>query len=123
MGPHWSNVFDSEINGNRPGPNSHFYTISETERAQLVALAASTPASQKRWNLEGVGFRAGAASNGTCPQSQVAPSYSVPVYRLYNNGYPSKDSNHRYTTSTTTAAEMVAKGWALEGVVFCALAN
>jgi protocatechuate 3,4-dioxygenase beta subunit len=106
-----------------PGPNSHFYTINESERAQLVALAQATPAAQKRWNYEGVGFRAGLASNGGCPVNVAPPSYSVPVYRLYNNGFPNKDSNHRYTTSTTVVQEMQAKGWALEGVAFCALAN
>ena len=105
-----------------PGPNSHFYTTSEEEKAALIALAAKTAATDKRWNYEGVGFQAGVASNGVCPQSLVGPSYSVPVFRLYNNGFPAKDSNHRYATSTAVVQDMVAKGWALEGVAFCALA-
>ncbi len=98
-----------------PGPNSHFYTIGESEKAQLIALAAATPATQKRWNFEGVGFRAGAASSTGCTQT----TYTVPVYRLYNNGFPTKDSNHRYAVSTTVVNEMIAKGWTLEGVAFC----
>lgn len=106
-----------------PGPNSHFYTTSDDEKATLIALAAKTPASEKRWNYEGVGFQAGVASNGVCPQSLVGPSYSVPVFRLYNNGFPSKDSNHRYATSTAVVQEMVAKGWKLEGVAFCAMSS
>jgi protocatechuate 3,4-dioxygenase beta subunit len=106
-----------------PGPNSHFYTVSEEEKAALIQLANSTPANQKRWNYEGVGFRAGPASNEVCPQSLVAPAYSLPVYRLYNKGFPAKDSNHRYATSTAVVQDMVAKGWALEGVAFCALAS
>jgi protocatechuate 3,4-dioxygenase beta subunit len=106
-----------------PGPNSHFYTVSEEEKAVLLQLANSTPATQKRWNYEGVGFRAGPSSNEVCPQSLIGPAYSVPVYRLYNKGYPVKDSNHRYAVSTTVVQEMVAKGWALEGVAFCALSS
>ncbi len=106
-----------------PGPNSHFYTTSEEEKAALIALAAKTLVSEKRWNYEGVGFQAGVASNGACPQSLVGPSYSVPVFRLYNNGYPIKDANHRYATSTAIVQEMVAKGWKLEGVAFCAMSQ
>jgi protocatechuate 3,4-dioxygenase beta subunit len=106
-----------------PGPNSHFYTTSEEEKAALIALAAKTAATEKRWNYEGVGFQAGVASNGACPQSLVGPSYSVPVFRLYNKGFPAKDSNHRYATSTAVVQEMVAKGWALEGVAFCAMSS
>jgi protocatechuate 3,4-dioxygenase beta subunit len=106
-----------------PGPNSHFFTTSEEEKSHLIAVASATPATQKKWNYEGIGFRAGAASHEACPQSLVPPSYSIPVYRLYNNGYPARDSNHRYTSSTATVQEMQAKGWKLEGVAFCALAN
>jgi protocatechuate 3,4-dioxygenase beta subunit len=105
-----------------PGPNSHFYTISEAEKAQLLAIAAATPSTQARWNYEASGgFKAGAltAANACLVNSA---NYTVPVYRLYNNGPAiGKDSNHRYTTSLTTATEMQVKGWVLEGVVFCAL--
>ncbi len=106
-----------------PGPNSHFYTTSEEEKAALIALATKTAATEKRWNYEGVGFQAGVTSNGACPPTLVGPSYSVPVFRLYNNGFPAKDSNHRYATSTAVVQDMEAKGWKLEGVAFCAMSS
>ena len=53
------------------------------------------------------------------PNGSTCPSGSRPVYRLYNNGYPAKDSNHRYTTDTGVAAAMKAQGWIDEGVKMC----
>jgi len=47
----------------------------------------------------------------------------TPVYRLYNNSQGGAP-NHRYTTSLTTRATMLGKGWIAEGlgvgVVMCA---
>jgi hypothetical protein len=54
---------------------------------------------------------------GACPVG------TVPVYRLWNQR---ADSNHRYTTSAATKAQMIAAGYASEGygadgVVMCAV--
>jgi hypothetical protein len=45
-------------------------------------------------------------STGACASNEV------PVYRLWNGRY---DSNHRYTTSTTAKALMLANGYIAEG--------
>ena len=54
---------------------------------------------------------------GTCPAG------TIPVYRLWNQR---TDSNHRYTTSAATKAQMIAAGYVAEGygadgVAMCAV--
>ncbi|MFZ1545664.1 MAG: hypothetical protein WAT12_00965 [Candidatus Nitrotoga sp.] len=98
-----------------PGPNSHFYTASADECAQLKQLQASTPATQKRWNFESLDFLTTAPINGSCPTG------TSPVYRAYNNGFNRGiDSNHRITSDQTAIQEVVARGWINEGMVMCA---
>ncbi len=98
-----------------PGPNSHFYTVSADECASLKALAAVTPASEKRWNFESLDFYSTPAAAGLCP------SGTTPVFRAYNNGYARGiDSNHRVTRSTQAIREVVLRGWVNEGVAMCA---
>ena len=100
-----------------PGPNSHFYTLDPNECQFLKDLQATQPATQPRWNYEGIAFSTfvpSAAFAGEC-----APG-TTPVFRYYNNGYPSKDSNHRFVTDATVAAFMLSQGWSQEGVGFCA---
>jgi hypothetical protein len=46
------------------------------------------------------------------PDTGACASTDIPVYRLWNGRY---DSNHRYTTSTTVKALMLAKGYVAEG--------
>ncbi len=46
------------------------------------------------------------------PGTGACAGNEVPVYRLWNGR---SDSNHRYTTSTTVKALMVAKGYVAEG--------
>lgn len=55
--------------------------------------------------------------------SGACPNGTIPVYRLWNQR---ADSNHRYTTSVTIKAEMLAAGYLAEGygpdgVVMCAV--
>ena len=51
----------------------------------------------------------------------VCPPETVPVYRAYNNGVTrNRDGNHRFTTNLSGINDVVARGWANEGVVFCA---
>lgn len=98
-----------------PGPNSHFYTASADECAQLKQLQDITPATQKRWNFESLDFLTMVPMNGTCPTN------TLPVYRAYNNGYSRGiDSNHRITRDQAAIQEVVARGWINEGVVMCA---
>lgn len=97
-----------------PGPNSHFYTLDPSECQHLKDLQASQPATQPRWNYEGIAFWNFAPGSGACPAGTKA------VYRYYNNGFPVKDSNHRFVTSLDSQQFMLDQGWTLEGVAMCA---
>jgi hypothetical protein len=100
-----------------PGPNSHFYTADPGECAYLKSLQAATPASQRRWNFEAIAFAIDLpGANGLCAAG------SVPVYRLYNNGFARGiDSNHRLTTSLALYNQMQGPEWKGEGIVMCAV--
>lgn len=88
---------------------SHFYTADTAECAGLK--------SDQYWKFETIAFYvAPAASDGSCLSGKV------PVYRFYNNRL-SGTPNHRYSTAAYVRSEMVAKGWADEGVAFCAEAS
>lgn len=93
--------------GNQPrgGPNGHFYTADAAE------CAAVKP--DPGWTFERVESFVPLAVNGACPAG------GMPVYRAYNGRYAQRDSNHRYTTEFATYNQMIASGWAGEGVVFC----
>jgi hypothetical protein len=98
-----------------PGPNSHFFTIDQSECDHLKQLQASTPSTEKRWNFESLDFVSSPASGDACQTGMV------PVYRAYNNGYSRGiDSNHRITSSLAAIQEVVARGWIYEGVAMCA---
>ncbi len=91
------------------GPNSHFYTGHASE----CELVKKDPG----WTYEGTGFYAKLpSSTGVCPTD------TIPVYRVYNNGWRRNDSNHRYTTDHAVYDRMIAAGWAAEGVALCAFA-
>jgi subtilisin family serine protease len=98
-----------------PGPNSHFFTANAAECQALKDIQASTPATQPRWNYEGIAFRtAEPGADRTCAAGLT------PVMRAYNRGnVRGIDSNHRFSTSQGEIQRMVALGWADEGVVFC----
>jgi N-acetylneuraminic acid mutarotase len=98
-----------------PGPNSHFYTIDPVECQSLKDIQASTPDTEKRWNFESLDF------SSTIPTAGQCPAGTVPVYRVYNDGFArGVDSNHRITTSQAAYQAQIAKGWKGEGVVMCA---
>lgn len=100
-----------------PGPNSHFYTADPGECRGLQRLELGTPATQKRWNYEELTFAVRVPVNGVCASAD-AP---VPVRRVYNRGdVTGRDSNHRYVTDLALYNQMIAQGWAGEGVVMCA---
>jgi len=91
--------------------SSHFYTSNAAECAERRGDPA--------WTYEGERFAlmlpdgAGACSGG-----------AIPLYRLYNDGIGNAP-NHRYTTSLSIRAGMLAQGWDAEGmgrgVVGCVL--
>jgi hypothetical protein len=84
---------------------SHFYTSYDFE----CDLVKTNP----NWQYEKLGFFVRTPVAGACIGSQ-------PVYRAYNNGQ-SGAPNHRYTTSLAIYNDFVNnRGWAGEGVVFCA---
>ena len=125
-GPGWSRTGNQFASGGpvavcrfygslSPGPNSHVYTASAQECANLKQLQATTPATQKRWNFESNDFLSDVPVNGACP------TQTVPIYRAYNNGFVLKiDSNHRITEFLPSILEVVARGWINEGIVMCA---
>jgi hypothetical protein len=108
-----------------PGPNAHFFTISDEECARLKALQITPrPTGVQQWNYEGLSFAQEA------PVSDVTgthcPAGTSPVYRAYNNAFTRDgvrnpwDSVHRFATSRTDIDEMVNLfGWRDEGIAFC----
>ena len=95
-----------DASGRRIGPNSHFYTVSPAE-CELVKT-------DRGWVYEGTAFYAvQALDGGLCPQGTRA------LWRAYNNGFPTKDSNHRYATDRSLLDAMAPRGWSVEGVAMC----
>jgi Repeat of unknown function (DUF5648) len=92
--------------GKRLGPNSHFYTIDATECARV--------AKDPGWILE---TKAAFYAQATDPVNFFCPGDTFGVRRWYNNGYPTKDSNHRFSSQYTSAMESIK--WTDEGVRFC----
>jgi hypothetical protein len=86
------------------GPASHFYTISVAE----CDIVKASP----YWIFEGLAFRAVEPLSTGC-----APEYQA-VTRLYNNGMRGQ-ANHRYLTDPAEIDATIARGWILEGPVFC----
>ena len=86
------------------GPNSHFYTIDPAE----CDLVKSDP----HWTFEALAFRA------VQPLSTGCDAQYATVTRLYNNGMGGQ-ANHRFVTDAATLEGMVARGWLVEGPVFC----
>jgi hypothetical protein len=81
--------------------SSHFFTTDANE----CGLVKANP----NWTYEAVtGYLTLPNYLSQCPLE------GVPLYRLYNNGMGGAP-NHRYTTSLTIRAEMIAKGWVSEG--------
>jgi Repeat of unknown function (DUF5648) len=97
-----------------PSQNSHFFTIDRSECGGLINPSSG-------WKPEGIAFTALPSRSNLCEHlnSVGEPKTYVPLYRLYNNRFAFDDSNHRFTTSQSTADTMVAQKWASEGVAMC----
>jgi predicted dienelactone hydrolase len=88
-----------------PGPNSHFFTAEPSE----CELVKRDPG----WFYEGIGFHARRVGSG-------CPAGTLQVNRAYNNRFAQNDSNHRFSTSDSTMADMARAGWIVEGTMMCA---
>ncbi|MBL8311285.1 MAG: hypothetical protein JNL19_12725, partial [Burkholderiales bacterium] len=104
--------------GNNGGPNTHFYSASDTECSWLKGFSFLS--------YEGQTFRVNLplplAANAPVGTQPTCPTASIPLYRLYNNaGAPGKTyvSNHRYVTSRSEVEAAVSRGWLDEGTVMC----
>lgn len=89
-----------------PGPNSHFFT-SDAGECAFVKLDPG-------WHYEGIAYYVAAKNAAGACSSDYAP-----IYRVYNNRFAVNDSNHRFTTSQLVYQQMIAQGWAGEGIVMC----
>ncbi len=85
------------------GSNTHFYTINVAE----CDFVKANPA----WTSEGFAFRAVEPLSTGC-----APEYQT-VTRLYNG--LGGQVNHRFLTDPAEIDATIARGWILEGPVFC----
>ncbi|MEP6701542.1 MAG: DUF1800 family protein, partial [Betaproteobacteria bacterium] len=94
------------LTGLRRGPNSHFYTSDAAECAQVQT--------DPGWHYEGIAYYI----NGLSGQGCAAGTQKL--FRSYNNGFVTNDSNHRYTTDLTVQQKMPLQGYSPEGVVMCA---
>ena len=86
------------------GPNSHFYTINTAECDKVKA--------NLDWTFEAFAFRAIEPLATGCAAPYTA------VTRLYNNGMGGQ-ANHRYLIDPAAIDATVARGWSIEGPVFC----
>ncbi|MBK7469998.1 MAG: hypothetical protein IPI73_04520 [Betaproteobacteria bacterium] len=76
----------------------------------MRAGASSDPG----WVYEAIAFTIQVPAGGTCPAN------TMPVFRVYNNGFTTNNSNHRYTTSAVVYQYMLTQQWAGEQTVMCA---
>jgi cytochrome c553 len=108
----YGNETTNPATGSIYGPNSHFYTASQSE---CDGLRSAYTTSAPSWRFESLDFRT------TQPAGTACGAGTVPVYRAYNNGSARGiDSNHRLTTNRTAIDQVIARGWVDEGVVMCA---
>lgn len=107
----YGNTNTNPATGTIYGPASHFYTI---DAAECNGLKAQYSATAKSWHFESFDYYAmPLGADKTCPVGMQV------VYRAYNQGFPVKDSNHRYDTVRTNVIALAAQGWRDEGPVFC----
>jgi hypothetical protein len=94
------------------GPSSHFYTVDLSEQSWLQAFAVPPI-----WVLE-----APTAASGWQPSfymtqpnlDRTCPASTIPVYRAAHG------SSHRFTTILSALNDVLARGWANEGISMCA---
>jgi hypothetical protein len=99
--------------------DSHFFSAWDVECNDILAHSMTDP------NYSGYVQETTSAFYAVLPDlvTGACPAGTRAVYRLWNRRV---DSNHRFTTSTATKAQMVARGYApegfgMDGVAMCAL--
>jgi hypothetical protein len=109
-----------------PGPNTHFYTASESECSVLKAMQVTpTPTDRQQIHFEGKTFQASTPIPPRTPGGAVTcPLDTIPLFRAYNaawgpQGKRDYDSNHRFSVDRADIAEVVRIGWVDEGIVMC----
>jgi uncharacterized protein (DUF1800 family) len=93
-----------------PAVGSHFFTLSETDRATLSNTAG--------FNYEGVAWYAYDQLQTLIATNNPCASGSTALYRTFNNG-GNGPANHRYFQDFSFYQSYAAKGYALEGVSMC----
>ena len=93
-----------------PAVGSHFFTISESDRA----LLANTPG----FVAEGVAWYAYDQLQTLVATINPCASGTTALYRTFNNG-SNGPANHRYFQDYGFYQSYAAKGYALEGVAMC----
>ena len=93
-----------------PAVGSHFFTISESDRA----LLSNTPG----FTAEGIAWYAYDQLQTLVATINPCASGSTALYRTFNNG-SSGPANHRYFQDYGFYQSYAAKGYALEGVAMC----
>ena len=107
------------------GPNSHFFTADAGECQKLRDLQQTTPATEKRWNYEGIAFYVGITVRSSSSAADFVCAYipqgTMPktVTRFYNNRAQFNDSNHRYTATPAASNQMIQQNWNYEGIAMC----
>ncbi len=109
--------FDRAVQNRTRG--THFYTLSDTEIAQLNALNpgnAQTPGLPFSEGIEAYAFPPTVAGvGGSCPANTNA------IYRAFRGANIAPDNaTHRFTADITVYNALVAAGWSGEGVQWCA---
>ena len=93
--------------GNFGTKSSHFYTADADECAGVKL--------NPNWIYEKIAFFTYMPTAGDCGPA------GIEVYRMYNNGMTGAP-NHRFTTSLAIYNDFTTnRGWAPEGVRFCAI--
>lgn len=93
-----------------PAVGSHFFTISEADRATL----SNTPG----FVAEGIAWYAYDQLQTLIATINPCPSGATALYRTFNNG-SNGPANHRYFEDYGFYQSYAAKGYALEGVAMC----
>ena len=63
----------------------------------------------------------GVASYAVIPQDGACTPPLRALWRAYNEGWPSRDPNHRFSTDRKALDDMAARGWRVEGVAVCVM--
>ena len=87
-------------------------------RAEFALLHDQRGGVREGEGESGLDLRGARVPRGRAARRPAAPPSTQTVTRLYNNGMGG-EANHRYLTDAAEIDRTVAKGWLVEGPVFC----